>query len=160
MGSVGARSLLISTEYLNRIQKRVGNEFSITVFNVHRLFAVCMLLAAKFSEVRCTILCRMLFILIVRMLCFLLNKYIWIGLYYCQLLLGWGCWNQYGRTQQHWRRILYSLWLWLLYLWCFAGIIVWQVHFSSLAYLCILQWNLFTIRHMKSPSNLSLLLFN
>lgn len=48
-GSVGVRSLLMSTVYLERIKDRVG-DFALTEYNVHRLFAVCMLLAAKFSE--------------------------------------------------------------------------------------------------------------
>ena len=48
-GSVGVRSLLMSTVYLERIKERVG-DFALTTYNVHRLFAVCMLLAAKFSE--------------------------------------------------------------------------------------------------------------
>lgn len=46
---VGLRSLLISLIYINKI-KQAQPTFSLTVFNVHRLFAVSILTAAKFSE--------------------------------------------------------------------------------------------------------------
>lgn len=40
----------MGTVYLDRIEERVGKDWALTSYNVHRLFAVCMLLAAKFSE--------------------------------------------------------------------------------------------------------------
>ena len=48
--SVGCRSLVISMMYLYRLKDKKKADFFITKFNVHRLFAVCTLLAAKFSE--------------------------------------------------------------------------------------------------------------
>eukprot|EP00510_Aplanochytrium_minuta_P007334 CAMPEP_0184032894 /NCGR_PEP_ID=MMETSP0955-20130417/3375_1 /TAXON_ID=627963 /ORGANISM="Aplanochytrium sp, Strain PBS07" /LENGTH=134 /DNA_ID=CAMNT_0026319107 /DNA_START=411 /DNA_END=816 /DNA_ORIENTATION=+ len=47
--AVGIRSLLISLVYIDNIKERVP-DFELTVFNQHRLFAVTMLLAAKFTE--------------------------------------------------------------------------------------------------------------
>mmetsp|Transcript_18458 Transcript_18458/g.24111 ORF Transcript_18458/g.24111 Transcript_18458/m.24111 type:complete len:387 (+) Transcript_18458:164-1324(+) len=49
MKSVGFRSILMSLVYLDRIATKILN-FEITSLNVHRLFAVSMLLGAKFSE--------------------------------------------------------------------------------------------------------------
>lgn len=46
---VGVRSLLISLIYLKKIKSRV-EDFRLTLFNQHRIFAVTMLIAAKFTE--------------------------------------------------------------------------------------------------------------
>ena len=46
---VGVRSLLISLIYLKKIKTRV-DDFRLTRFNQHRVFAVTMLIAAKFTE--------------------------------------------------------------------------------------------------------------
>eukprot|EP00511_Aplanochytrium_stocchinoi_P012403 CAMPEP_0204876192 /NCGR_PEP_ID=MMETSP1348-20121228/47497_1 /ASSEMBLY_ACC=CAM_ASM_000700 /TAXON_ID=215587 /ORGANISM="Aplanochytrium stocchinoi, Strain GSBS06" /LENGTH=383 /DNA_ID=CAMNT_0052032917 /DNA_START=359 /DNA_END=1510 /DNA_ORIENTATION=+ len=45
---VGFRSVLMTLVYLNRVKKE--KSFQVTHYNVHRLWAVCMLLGAKFSE--------------------------------------------------------------------------------------------------------------
>ena len=47
--SVGIRTLVMSVIYIDRIRKMVDG-FSLNDYNVHRLFMVSMLLAAKFSE--------------------------------------------------------------------------------------------------------------
>jgi len=47
--AVGTRSLLFSMLYFERI-RNTNAEFRVTKFNIHRLFAISMLVAAKFSE--------------------------------------------------------------------------------------------------------------
>lgn len=49
MKSVGFRSLLMSLVYLDRFSTKIPG-FGMSTLNVHRLFAVSMLLGAKFSE--------------------------------------------------------------------------------------------------------------
>lgn len=46
---VGIRCLVLSLIYLERIKEEVMN-FTLTIHNVHRLFCIMMLLAAKFTE--------------------------------------------------------------------------------------------------------------
>lgn len=45
---IGLRCILIALEYLSKLKQQ--DEFELTVYNVHRLFAVMVLVAAKFTE--------------------------------------------------------------------------------------------------------------
>eukprot|EP00924_Labyrinthula_sp_SR-Ha-C_P011312 augustus_masked-scaffold_36-processed-gene-0.11-mRNA-1 protein AED:0.44 eAED:0.44 QI:0/-1/0/1/-1/1/1/0/557 len=49
INSAGCRSLMITNVYLGRIEQYIEG-FKFTKYNIHKLLAVCMLLAAKFCE--------------------------------------------------------------------------------------------------------------